>query len=78
MKFDAIIVLEGNFPQGSYLGQQELKRYDIGVQDATGETRINERASLVVAFGTRIQEPISIYGMVDTVSGVFILSLTRK
>ena len=25
MKFDAIVVLEGHFPQGLYLGRQELR-----------------------------------------------------
>ena len=37
--------------------------------------RIDERASLVVAFGNTIQEPIPLYGMVDTGSGISILSL---
>ena len=75
MKFDAIVVLEGHFPQGLYLGRQELRCYNIGVQDAQREARIDERASLVVAFGNTIQEPIPLYGMVDTGSGVSILSL---
>ena len=75
MKFDAIVVLEGHFPQGLYLGRQELRCYNIGVQDAQGEARIDERASLVVAFGNTIQEPIPLYGMIDTGSGVSILSL---
>ena len=34
MKFDAIVVLEGPFPQGLYIGRQELRCYNIGVQDA--------------------------------------------
>ena len=55
MKFDAIVVLEGHFPQGLYLGRQELRCYNIGVQDAQGEAQIDERASLVVAFGTPLQ-----------------------
>ena len=75
MKFDAMVVLKGHFPQGLYLGRQELRCYNIGVQDAQGEARIDERASLVVAFGNTIQEPIPLYGMVDTGSGVSILSL---
>ena len=29
MKFDAIVVLEGHFPQGLYLGRQELRCYNI-------------------------------------------------
>ena len=50
VKFDAIVVLEGLFPQGLYLGRQELKCYIIGVQDATGEARIDERALLAITF----------------------------
>ena len=49
MKFDARVVLEGHFVQEMYLGRQELKCYNIGVQDATREARIDERASLMVA-----------------------------
>ena len=54
---------------------QELRCYNIGVQDTQGEARIDERASLVVAFGTTFQEPIPLYGMINTGSGVSILSL---
>ena len=75
MKFDAIVVLEGHFPQGLYLGRQELRCYNIGVQSVQGEARIGERVSLLVAFGTTLQEPIPLYGMIDTGSGVSILSL---
>ena len=42
MRFDAIVVLEGHFPQGLYLGRQELRCYSIGVQDAQGEAQIDE------------------------------------
>ena len=76
MKFDAIVVLEGHFPQGLYLGRQELRCYNIGVQDAHGEAQVDERASLVVAFGTPLQKPIPLFGMIDTGSGVSILSLS--
>ena len=75
MKFDAIIVLGGHFPQGLYLGRQELPCYNIRVQDVQGEARMDERCSLVVAFGNTLQEPIPLYGMIDTGSGVSILSL---
>ena len=54
--FDAIVVLEGHLPQGLYLGRQELRCYNIGVQDAQGEAQIDEQASLVVAFGTLLQK----------------------
>ena len=74
-KFDAIVVPEGHFPQGFYLGRQELRCYNIGVQDAQREARIDERASLVVAFGSTRQEPFPLYGMIDTGSGVSFLSL---
>ena len=75
MKFDAIVVLEGCFPQGIDLGHQELRCYNIGIQDTQAEARIDERASLVVAFGKNLQELIPLYGMIDTGSGVSILSL---
>ena len=72
MKSDAIVVLEGYSPQGLYLGRRELRCYNIGIQDTQGEARIDERASLVVAFGNNLKEPIPLYG---TGSGVSILSL---
>ena len=75
MRFDAIVVLEGIFPQGLYLGRHELRCNNIGVQDTQGEARIDERASLVVAFGSTLQEPIP-FGMIDIGSGVSILSLS--
>ena len=75
MKFDAIVVVEGYFPQGLYLGRQELRCYNNGIQDTQGEASIDERASLVVAFGSNLQESIPLYGMIDTGSGVSILSL---
>ena len=62
--------------QGLYLGRQELRCYNIGVQDAQGEARIDESASIVIAFGSTLQEPNLLYGMTDTGSGVSILSLT--
>ena len=77
MKFDAIVVVEGYFPQGLYLGRQELRCYNIGVQDTQGEASIDERASLVVVFGSNLQESIPLYGMIDTGSGVSILFLQR-
>ena len=76
MRFDAIVVLEGHFPQSLYLGRLELRCYNIGVQDAQGEAQIDERTSLVVAFGTTLQKPIPLFGMIDTGSGVYILSLS--
>ena len=75
MKLDAILVLEGHFPQGLHLGRQELRCYNIGVQDAQGEARIDERASLVVAFGSTQQDTIPLNRMIDTGSGVSTFSL---
>ena len=46
------------------------------MQDAQGEAQIDERASLVVAFGTPLQKPIPLCSMMDTGSGVSILSLS--
>ena len=57
MKFDTIVVVEGYFPQGLYLGRQELRCYNIGVQDTQGEASIDERASLVVAFEATSRSP---------------------
>ena len=74
MRFDAIVDLEGHALQGLYLGRQEFRCYNIRVQDTQGEARIDERASLVVAFGSTLQEPILLYGMIYTCSGVSILS----
>ena len=48
------------------------------MQDAQGEAQIDERASLVVAFGTLLQKPIPLFGMMDTGSGVSILSLNAN
>ena len=72
MKFDAEVVLEGHFPQRLYLGRQELRCYNVGLQNTQGEARIDERASLVHT----LQEPIPLYGMIDTGFGVSILSLS--
>ena len=38
-RFDAIVVLEGHFQQGLYLGRQEWRCYNIGIQDTQGEAR---------------------------------------
>ena len=50
-----LVALEGHFPQGLYLGREEIRCYNIGVQNTQGEARIDERASLVVAFGSTLQ-----------------------
>ena len=73
LNFDAIVVLQSDFPEGLYLGRQELRCYNIGVQDPQGEARKYERTSLVLGFGTTFQEFIPLYGMIDTGSGVSIV-----
>ena len=68
--------IEGHFLQGLYLGRQEVRCCNIGVQDVQSEAWIRERALLVVAFGTTLQERIPLYGLINTGSGVCILSLS--
>ena len=76
LKFDAIVVLEEHLPQRLYLGRQQLKCYNIGVQDVTEDARIVERASLVVAFGIPLKQPVPHFGMLQTGSGVSLISLS--
>ena len=76
MRIDAIVVLEGHFSQGLYLGRHEMRCYNIGVQDAQGEAQIDERASLVVTLGTPLQKLIPLYGMIDTGTEVSTLALS--
>ena len=75
MKFDASVVVDV-FPQGVCLGPQELRCYSISRQEPTVEARIDERASLVVSFAVPNANPISLRGMVDTGSGVSIMSFS--
>ena len=79
INFDSIVVLpdskEGHFPQGLYLDRQELRCYNIEVHYGQGEARIDERASLVVAFGYALQKPIPLFCMIDTGSRISIHSL---
>ena len=73
MKLDASVVVNV-FPQGVCLGPHELRCYSISKQEPTGEARIDERASLVVSFAVPNANPILLRGMVDTGSGVSIMS----
>ena len=75
MKFDASVVVDV-FPQGVCLGPHELRCYSISKQEPTGEARIDERASLVVSFSVPDANPIPLRGMVDTGSGVSIMSFS--
>ena len=58
------------------MGPQELKCYNINHQEPTGEARIDERASLVVSFVVPHAAPIPLRGLVDTGSGVSILTFS--
>ena len=75
MKFDASVVVDV-FPQGVCLGPHDLRCYSISEQEPTGEARIDERASLVVSFAVPDANPIPLRGMVDTGSGVSIMSFS--
>ena len=75
VRFDACVVLD-LFPPGICSGPQELKCYNINRQEPTGEARIEERASLVVLFIMLEAAPIPLRGLVDTGSGVSILSFS--
>ena len=73
--FEACVVVVV-FPPGICLGAQELKCYNINYQEPTGEARIDERASLVVSFVVPQAAPIPLRGLVDTGSGVSILTFS--
>ena len=75
MKFDAGVVVDV-FPQRVCLGPHELRCYSISKQEPTGEARFDERASLVVSFAVPNANPIPLRGMVDTGSGVSIVSFS--
>ena len=75
VKFEACVVVDV-FPPGICLGPQELKCYNINHQESTGEARIDERASLVVSFVVPHAAPIPLRGLVDTGSGVSILTFS--
>ena len=75
VRFEACVVVDV-FPPGICLGPQELKCYNINSQEPTGEARIDERASLVVSFVVPQAAPIPLRGLVDTGSGVSILTFS--
>ena len=75
VKFEACVVVDV-IPPGICLGPQELKCYNINHQEPTGEARIDERASLVVSFVVPHAAPIPLRGLVDTGSGVSILTFS--
>ena len=55
---------------------QELKCFNINYQEPTGETRIDDSASLVVSFIVPNAAPILLRGLIDTGSGVSILTFS--
>ena len=73
MKFDTCVVMD-MFPPVICLGPQELKCFNISREVPTGEARIDERASLVVSFVIPEDPPIPLRVLVDTGSGVSILT----
>ena len=75
VKFEACVVVDVLSP-GICLGPQELKCYNINHQETTGEARIDERASLVFFFVVPHAAPIPLRGLVDTGSGVSILTFS--
>ena len=75
MRFGATIITDA-FPPGICLGPQELRCYNIDAQEPTGEARIDERASLVVSFVVPDAAPVSLRGLIDTGSGVSILTFS--
>ena len=75
VKFEACVVVDV-FPPGICLGPQEHKCYNINHQEPTGEARIDERASLVVSFVVPHAAPIPLRGLIDTGSGVSILTFS--
>ena len=64
------------FPPGICLGSQELRCYNLDTQEPSGEARIDERASLVVSFVIPDAAPVPLRGLVDTGSGVSILTFS--
>ena len=73
IKFDASVVV---FPQGVCLVPNEERCYSISKQEPTSEARIDERASLVGSFAVPDANPIPLRGMVETGSGVPIMSFS--
>ena len=75
VNFETCVIVDV-FPPGVCLGPQERKCYNKNYQEPTGEARIDERASLVVSFVVRQAAPIPLRGLIDTGSGVSILTIS--
>ena len=74
-KFEACVVVVV-FPPGICLVPPELKCYNINHQEPTGEARIDERTSLVVSFVVPHAATIPLRFIVDTGSGLSILTFS--
>ena len=75
VRFDATVITDV-FPPGICFGSQELRCYNIDTQEPSGEARIDKRASLVVSFVIPDAAPVLLNGLVDTGSGVSILTFS--
>ena len=75
MHLEATIIADA-VSHGICFGQQELRCYNIGQQEPTGDARINERASLVVSITIRDAAHIPLRWLIDTGSGVSILTFS--
>ena len=75
MKFDASVVVDV-FLQGVCRGPHELRCFTISKQEPTGEARIEERSSLVVSFAVPDANPFPLRGMVNTGSGVSVMTFS--
>ena len=74
-RFDGTVITDV-FPPDICLGSQELRCYNIDTQEPSGEARIDERASLVVSFVIPEAALVPLRGLVDTGSGVSILTFS--
>ena len=75
MRFEAPVITDA-FPPGICLGPQELRCYNIDTQEPSGEATIDEHASLVVSFVIPDAAPVLLRGLIDTGSGVSILTFS--
>ena len=75
VRFEATVITD-TFPPGICLGQHELRCYKFDQQEPTGEARIDECASLVLSFTIPDAAPIPLRGLIDTCSGVSIVTFS--
>ena len=73
--FQATVITD-TFPPEICLGQYKLRCYNFDQQEPTVEARIDEHASLVVSFTIPDAAPIPLRGLIDTGSGVSILTFS--